>query len=366
MDIKAFRKIPKKTVKSAVQKPKKPKVTISEEAQLSDYALSVRTKEIEDLTRKLKNVSSPKERTKLGKKINELSLLNKAAIDKAKFEDLKANPSLPPDWGRKSTKVQLRPTKEEIEKAKKAEAKRKISRRNTINFLGEVSREANKEQRTFSSDMFALSLRKTLGNAKLNRELTTVQKVFNKEKALNDGEVLEISASLKFTKAQKKLLKAVKKKLNKSYKKAQKKFGKKIAKVLFNKSTVDLVKLVSSEVYPEHINKSLKTARKALNQKHMEIEADRKIVQAEIDKCETECPKLAPEDLSVADHSSIVVKGPRGNIQKKNRVQLPGDRMGVKEAANAGISARELIHIDALELDKDGKLTMNELAHRMP
>jgi len=368
MDISAYDKIPKKNSK---------KITISNEAQMSDYAMSVRTKEIEDLTKKLKTLKSSEARRRLGKKINELNLLNKATLDAQAFKDAQAKPSLPPDWGRKATTVkqkpQHRPTKEEVQaaidavkKAKEDIAKRNLNRRETINFLGEVSRKAGEQQSDFSSDMFALNLRKQLGNSKLNKELIEVQKVFNEQKMMHDAEVADILANPRYMKAKKKLLKSMKKRLDEIHKKAKKKLGKKMTQLLFNRSVVDFNKLVSCDAYPEFTIKKFKKARKALNAKHMEIEEDCKIVQKEIDKCKTECPHLAPEDLSIADHSDIAVKGRhRGEILKKERVQLPGDKI-IEDFDIRKVLDEKGLSLEALDLGEIATLDLVELAKRMP
>lgn len=218
---------------------------------------------------------------------------------------------------KRPTKKDVQRAKDAVEKAKHDAAARAMNRRHTINHLGEVSSEAAREQHNFIYDMFCLGLREKLGNARLNKELREIQKVFSEQKLINDTEICEICDGKKYIKTQAKVVKSVKKKLKKIYKKVSKKIGKKATRVLFSKSVPQFTELVG--VYPNYVTKTFRKAQKALNKKHLEIEEDRKIVKEEIDKCSTECPKLAPEDLSIVDHSFI---------HGKKKVELPGDKMG--------------------------------------
>lgn len=272
--------------------------------------------------------------TKRGRKV-----LAKAMVEPIRNAIEMKAVGLPPDWGRKSVtvnrskpKVQHRPTMEEIQSAKEKEARRLLNRRGTINKLGLIAREASRTETAYRENLFGLSLRSQMGNAKLNEELKEIQ---DKETALQleyDNEINGICGCTEYKNAKSTLLKEMRKTFKGLYAQAQKKYGNKMTKVLFHKS-MDELKAVCK--FPAPINKNLIKAKKELEAKLEEIEHDKKIVAAELEKAYDaydDHPRITPEDLSFNDHSNMI---------GKKRVQLPGD-----DLSKNGIDIRDFVGMD--------------------
>ena len=232
---------------------------------------------------------------------------------------------------------QHRPTMEEIKEAKEKEAKRLESRRETINFLGEVSLSANEAARDSGINCLAKNLRRLVGNAKLNEELKEIESRRNEIKSVEDLKIKSICESEKFKKLQEKLAKDIRKKIKKVYKKSVKKHGKKISRVLFEKTIPEIIhkEIGISQIKMKKSNKKLFAVNKEYSRKIEEIEEDKKHATSAFDKSLENLPRVTPEDLSVADNSSI---------WRKERVKLPGDNL-----LKNGIDIRE---IDGFTMDE--------------
>lgn len=263
----------------------------------------------------------------------------------SKVEDIKRTDAPKIKQAKKPTKKQVDKAKELISKAKKECDEKAFRKREAINHLGSISIEANQQQHDFMSDMLCLGLRKYMGNAKLNKEMKQIEKQ-RSELYLKQNQIkAAICDSDLYRRAKKKLLKKFEKQLKKMYKKAKKKYGKKTAKFLFSNSTCDFTALYN---FKEPVSKKLKQINLELEAKNAEIEADARAVQSEITNCLEECPKVAPEDLSIRDNSFI---------HGKRRVELPGDGMNIN-ADNIDIrdvleEEEDLETMDLDELDRN-------------
>ena len=233
---------------------------------------------------------------------------------------------------------------EEFCAAKEKEAKRLLSRRDTIHNLCSISREASKIANDYRANMFALSLRRQMGNSQLNAELQEIENRRNEFKDGYDAMIREICESESFKNAQAKLAKDINKKIAKLYKKASEEHGKKVANVLFNAVIPEITK-TEVGVYQSKMKKTSKKMvklDKELHEKLAEIDEDRKLVEKEIEESELECPRLAPEDLSLADQS---------NLSGHKKVKLPGDAF-----TQSGGDVREMIgkNLEGLVESEDG------------
>lgn len=251
---------------------------------------------------------------------------------------------------RNKPKAKHRPTKEEIQKAKEESEARILHKRETLTHISNIATEADNDQYSFMGDMLSLSLRKSMGNARLNKERKEIASKITKALDEENMKTYAITSSKGYMKAQDKIAKKAKKAIKKIYKKAKKKYGKKIAKVIF--SYMQARSFEELKMFKDlGCSKKVKELQTELEKKMTEIEQDKQIVQNEINKCKTECPKVSPEDLSLVDHSCIT---------GKEKVKLPEDVIAmhgsVLEAANT--PDEDLEDLEAMDL--------GELASKMP
>lgn len=246
-------------------------------------------------------------------------------------------------------KTQHRPTLEEIKKAKEAEAKRLISRTDTMRTLAGIGYAASVKNNEFMADLFTLGLKKQLGNPELNMEIRELEH--------EQRETIDlVSKNPKYTKVQVKILYEVAEKLKKLkckvYKKLKKKFGKKIAKIILCSISGSLNGIeVWDFEYP--VGKKLKSKYEELDKIRAELEEEKKKMLAE-------CPRIDPSDPSFADRSSI---------SGKERVILPGDNLGktnVDIRDYASMNNIEDLSIGSVDEVAEEKFDLLALAQKMP